>query len=93
MADYNFLISPHPSHPSLKVAIGGSAHGFKFMPILGKYIVDMLEDKLDHTFSQKWRWRPGAKLLGTDPHPTALQDLNSMSGWAETKPYIVQANL
>lgn len=91
MADYNFLISPHPSHPNLKLALGGSAHGFKFMPIIGKYIIDMLEDKLDPIIAQKWKWRPGAKLLGSNPHPTALQDLNDIPGWADTDS--VQAKL
>ncbi|KKY18798.1 putative fructosyl amino acid oxidase [Phaeomoniella chlamydospora] len=86
MPDYNFLISPHPSHPNLKLAVGGSAHGFKFFPVIGKYIVDMLEDKLDPETAKKWRWRPGATLAESapNPHPTPLKDLNEIPGWAET---------
>jgi sarcosine oxidase/L-pipecolate oxidase len=81
MPDYNFLIGAHPAHPGLKLAVGGSAHGFKFMPILGKYIVDMIEGTLDEEMVSKWRWRPGAKLLGANPHPTPLLDLNDIPGW------------
>lgn len=82
--DYNFLIAPHPDYPGLSLAVGGSAHGFKFLPVVGKYIVDMLENKLDPEIQKKWRWRPGAKLpYGTvDPHPTPLLDLNDVPGWA-----------
>ncbi|KAL4929943.1 FAD dependent oxidoreductase [Aspergillus undulatus] len=47
MADYHFLITPHPAHKNLKLAIGGSAHGFKFLPLLGKYIVEMMEGTLE----------------------------------------------
>jgi hypothetical protein len=54
------------------------------MPIQGKYIVDMLEDKLDEDMAGKWRWRPGVWLPdnAANPHLTVLQDLNHMSGWS-----------
>lgn len=81
MPDYNFLIGSHPSHDGLKLAVGGSAHGFKFMPVIGKYIVDMLEDKLDEEMARKWKWRPDATLSGANPHPTPLLDLNGIPGW------------
>jgi sarcosine oxidase/L-pipecolate oxidase len=90
MPDYNFLIGAHPSHAGLKLAVGGSAHGFKFMPVLGKYVVDMMEDKLDEEMLSKWRWRPGAKLLAANPHPTPLLDLNDMPGWKKNAQKIEQ---
>lgn len=85
MADYHFLITPHPKHRNLKIAIGGSAHGFKFLPVLGKYIVEMMEGTLDPEIGQKWRWRPGAQLsdYSTNPHPESPEDLNDMPGWGE----------
>lgn len=51
------------------------------MPIIGKYIVDMMENILEEEIAKKWKWRPGAKLEGTDPHPTSLLDLNDIPGW------------
>ncbi|OKL58134.1 hypothetical protein UA08_06584 [Talaromyces atroroseus] len=82
MPDYNFLITPHPAHKNLDIAIGGSAHGFKFLPVLGKYIVDMMEGTLDPEIAQKWKWRPGAKMVNfeTNPHPDTPEDLNDMPG-------------
>lgn len=56
--DRNFLISPHPQHPGLILAIGGSGHGFMQIPVIGKYIVDCMESKLDERMRQTWRWRP-----------------------------------
>lgn len=52
------------------------------MPILGKYIVDMVENTLEQDIAKKWKWRPGVELEGTDPHPTPLLDLNDIPGWA-----------
>lgn len=83
MPDYHFLISPHPEHEGLKLAVGGSAHGFKFLPVIGKYIVQMLEGSLDEGIARKWKWRPGTKMAEgeANPHPTPLLDLNDIPGW------------
>ncbi|KAJ5249084.1 hypothetical protein N7468_000535 [Penicillium chermesinum] len=85
MPDYNFLITPHPSHKNLKIAIGGSAHGFKFLPVLGKYIVEMMEGSLDPTIAQKWKWRPGVAPADhtTNPHREVSLDLNALPGWGK----------
>ncbi|CAK3973549.1 fructosyl amino acid oxidase [Lecanosticta acicola] len=86
MPDYHFLISAHPEHPGLKLAVGGSAHGFKFLPVIGKYVVQMIEGTLDEESARKWKWRPGAKMAEgeIDPHPTPLLDLEDVPGWQET---------
>ncbi|KAF5012034.1 hypothetical protein FDECE_1893 [Fusarium decemcellulare] len=44
--DNDFLITHAPTHKNLSLAIGGSGHGFKFLPTIGKYIVDMLQGAL-----------------------------------------------
>ncbi|KAL4754146.1 hypothetical protein BDW72DRAFT_200896 [Aspergillus terricola var. indicus] len=87
MADYHFLITPHSRHKNLNIAIGGSAHGFKFLPVLGKYIVEMMEGTLDPEIAKKWRWRPGLELSDytTNPHPEKPEDLNDMPGWGPVK--------
>lgn len=53
-----FLISPHPEHANLTLAVGGSGQGFMQIPVIGKYIVDCMEDKLDPRMKNTWRWRP-----------------------------------
>lgn len=75
----DFIISPHtrgilppPSSQKqepqkqakgLYIATCGNFHGWKFFPVLGKYIVQMLEGELEEELVQKWAWdreRPDA---------------------------------
>jgi sarcosine oxidase/L-pipecolate oxidase len=52
----DFIICPHPNCRNLFIATGGSFHAWKFLPILGKYVVQMLEGRLDPDMSLKWAW-------------------------------------
>lgn len=54
--DGNFIITHHPEHKNLLVATGGSGHGFKFFPVIGEKIVDILEGKQTE-YAELWRWR------------------------------------
>ncbi|CCO31994.1 hypothetical protein BN14_06046 [Rhizoctonia solani AG-1 IB] len=45
--DEDWIIDYHPDHPRLLLATGGSGHGFKFLPVLGRVIADRLENKLE----------------------------------------------
>lgn len=38
------------------LATGGSGHGFKFLPVLGEKIVDVMEGK-DEIWGNKWAWK------------------------------------
>jgi sarcosine oxidase/L-pipecolate oxidase len=52
----DFIISSHPRCQNLYVATGGSFHGWKFLPIIGKYVVQMLDDQLDADLEKRWAW-------------------------------------
>ncbi|KAJ5380842.1 L-pipecolate oxidase [Penicillium cataractarum] len=54
----DFIIDNHPTLQGLFVATGGAGHGFKFLPILGKYIADCFENKASEELRQKWRLQP-----------------------------------
>lgn len=54
--DQHFLICPHEKYPGLLLGTGDSGHGFKFLPTIGKYIVDALEGKAEG-LKKEWRWR------------------------------------
>ncbi|MEJ0006245.1 MAG: FAD-dependent oxidoreductase [Steroidobacteraceae bacterium] len=43
--DGDFWINRDPRHPGLVVAAGDSGHAFKFAPVLGGIIADVVEDK------------------------------------------------
>lgn len=55
--DGDFWIAPDPDRQGLIVAAGDSGHGFKFAPLLGELIANLVEDKLNPLL-QKFRWRP-----------------------------------
>ncbi|GAM82995.1 hypothetical protein ANO11243_009810 [Dothideomycetidae sp. 11243] len=81
-ADRHFLIAPHPKTSGLFLACAGSAHGFKFLPVLGKYIVDAIEGKLDPATMQSWRWRAGEKFEAKSlAHMDPELELWGLSGW------------
>ncbi|KIX03172.1 uncharacterized protein Z518_06723 [Rhinocladiella mackenziei CBS 650.93] len=58
----DFLITRHPQYRSLFLATGGSGHGFKFFPVIGDYIVDAIEGRLEPGLAEIWRWRTDAEL-------------------------------
>lgn len=52
----NFLIDYHPECENVLLATGGSAHAWKFVPILGDKIVDFMEGNLDPKLVEMWSW-------------------------------------
>ena len=42
--DEHFVIARHPAHPSVVVACGFSGHGFKFVPVVGEILADLVAD-------------------------------------------------
>ena len=54
--DGDFLIDHDPGRPGLVVAAGDSGHGFKFAPILGPLIADVVERR-PNAWAARFRWR------------------------------------
>ena len=54
--DGNFWIDHHPRCEGLIVAAGGSGHAFKFAPMLGEIIVDVLERR-PNPYAKRFAWR------------------------------------
>ncbi|KAI0473375.1 FAD dependent oxidoreductase [Xylariaceae sp. FL0804] len=56
--DNSFVVDFVPGRPGVAVCSGGSGHGFKFLPILGREVVKILEGKGPETvYGRMWRWR------------------------------------
>jgi sarcosine oxidase/L-pipecolate oxidase len=82
----DFLISAHPDYPSLTLGLGASGHGFMHIPVVGKYIIQCLEGKLDPRMQRSWRWRPETALnrdwdalQGRSGGPNKLRDFASIA--------------
>ncbi len=59
--DEDFWIARDPERDGLTVSSGGSGHGFKFAPVLGKLTADAVEGN-DNPWLDKFRWRPEVVL-------------------------------
>ncbi|KAI7482658.1 nucleotide-binding domain-containing protein [Hortaea werneckii] len=75
--DNSFLIDFVPDTLNLVVASGGSGHGFKFLPVLGERIVDVIEGKdTEYTRLFKWRDVPTGKRNGLEEGPQGWRTLD-----------------
>jgi sarcosine oxidase len=54
--DGNFWIDHDPDQPGLVVAAGDSGHGFKFAPVFGPLIADVVERR-PNPWAARFRWR------------------------------------
>ncbi|XAO22077.1 hypothetical protein I312_100841 [Cryptococcus bacillisporus CA1280] len=79
--DNSFVIDYVPGYSdSLFVASGGSGHGFKFLPVLGKHVANALEKKPDQ-FTPLWHWRsvaPGEHANGLEEGKGSGRNLASL---------------
>lgn len=53
---HDFLVTPHPHCDGLYVASGGSFHGWKFLPVIGDYVADMMHGDLASEYAERWAW-------------------------------------
>lgn len=58
--DGDFWIGRDPDREGLVVATGGSGHGFKFAPVLGPLIADVVEGR-ENPRAARFGWRPGGE--------------------------------
>ncbi len=54
--DGDWLVDFHPGWENLFVATGDSGHGYKFLPVLGDKVLDVIEGK-GGELGQKWKWK------------------------------------
>ncbi|KAF3931514.1 hypothetical protein ABW19_dt0206158 [Dactylella cylindrospora] len=54
--DGDFLITRHPHSRNLVIATGGSYHGFKFLPLVGKYILEIVTGEAEEEIKRRWGW-------------------------------------
>ncbi|OLN85242.1 L-pipecolate oxidase 5 [Colletotrichum chlorophyti] len=72
---HDFIISPHGRCKNLFIATGGSFHGWKFFPVIGDYIVQMLFGKLEPKFANTWAWDRKAGEQAANPTYATEGDL------------------
>ncbi len=60
--DGAFWIDHAPNHPGLIVAAGDSGHAFKFTPVMGGMIADVVEEK-PNPWASRYRWRSRSEAI------------------------------
>ncbi|KAF2140328.1 uncharacterized protein K452DRAFT_230780 [Aplosporella prunicola CBS 121167] len=85
--DNEFLIDFVPDRKGLMVATGGSGHGFKFLPVLGTKVVDIIEGKnTEFTRAFSWRQRPAAgSANGLEEGPEGWRTLDKQKMTSQWK--------
>lgn len=80
--DNHFVIDRVPGKEGLMVATGGSGHAFKYLPNIGNWVVDIMENvDMDRTAVKAWKWRtlgnkkPINELMRGSESPNVLRDL------------------
>ncbi|VUC21237.1 unnamed protein product [Clonostachys rosea] len=63
----DFIVAPHPRLAGVHVATGGSAHAWKFLPIIGDLVMDSIEGKLDAKLAAKWAFGTKKTKEGNAP--------------------------
>ena len=78
--DNHYVVDDLPGQDTVMVATGGCGHAFKYLPILGKWVVDIMEGvQPERTLVQKWRWRKLAD--GVKPFNVLMQGSESPNAW------------
>lgn len=52
--DGDWVISKYPSMDNLVLATAGSGHAYKFLPVIGRLVADLIEDNLEPQLVQKF---------------------------------------
>jgi glycine/D-amino acid oxidase-like deaminating enzyme len=67
--DGNFYVDHDPDRPGLVVAAGDSGHGFKFAPVLGEVIADVVERR-PNRYAARFAWRERGEPAAEDARYT-----------------------
>ncbi|KAI0891507.1 putative fructosyl amino acid oxidasesarcosine oxidase [Annulohypoxylon nitens] len=76
----DFLVAPHPRIAGIHLATGGSAHAWKFLPVIGDLVVDSIEGVLSAELKEKWGYERGStgrdeNAPRMDGQPEELRDV------------------
>lgn len=82
--DNHYVVDDLPGQDTVMVATGGSGHAFKYLPNLGKWVVDIMEGVgTERTLVQRWQWRtlnpwvkPFNVLMRGAGSPNALENVS-----------------
>lgn len=65
------------------IATGGSGHAFKFLPTIGDFVEQTMDDVLPEKLAKKWGWKSSlSRAVNYNPMFTkTVRDLSEIPGW------------
>ncbi|KAJ4141698.1 hypothetical protein NW768_000914 [Fusarium equiseti] len=83
----DFIVDYHPDREGLFLATGGAGHGYKFLPILGRYIADCFEGTAPAELRHKWRLRAptGKDMVKQGDGSRGGPPLRKLARWEQAK--------
>ncbi|KAL1584458.1 hypothetical protein WHR41_06267 [Cladosporium halotolerans] len=88
--DNHLVIDRVPEVGGLMVATGDSGHAFKYLPVLGSYIVDVMERRgIDRACIRAWQWRS----LGVETPQNVLMEGSASPRSLQKVPLVAEENL
>ncbi|KAF2160481.1 hypothetical protein M409DRAFT_70444 [Zasmidium cellare ATCC 36951] len=80
--DWLLTKHPHGELSNLYIAGGGSFHGYKFLPIIGKYMVNVLDGSGNGSEKDKaWGWKAAdAQWAGAHPKTAPSREMRDLEG-------------
>lgn len=87
--DTSFVIDRVPGDEGMMVCSGGSGHGFKFLPVLGREVVKIIEKPGEkNAIARLWQWRTrssgprnGLEQGEAGPRNWKKQEMATKSDW------------
>ncbi|KAF4555595.1 FAD dependent oxidoreductase-like protein 5 [Elsinoe fawcettii] len=82
--DWLLCKHPHEKLGNLFIAVGGSFHSYKFLPVAGKYMINVLNGESNgEVMDEAWAWKKNvdwSKATGKRIPRRELRDLDKASG-------------
>lgn len=93
--DRRFLFGDHPKHKGLVLGTGDSGKGFKYMPIIGNYLSELIingPEGISEDKRKAWSWRPETAinrdvfhLQGRLGGNNKVEDIKDIKKWVNAK--------
>lgn len=82
----DFIIDYHPNCENLVIATAGSFHRWKFLPTIGKYVVQKIFGTLEEDLAREWAWdRVNSGSAREMYEPTRdMKTIGPFLGWPQT---------
>lgn len=78
--DNHYVVDDIPGQDTVMIATGGCGHAFKYLPNLGKWIVDIMEGVgMERPLAQRWQWRE--LKPGIEPFNVLMQGTSSRNAF------------